>query len=564
MRLTRFLLVPVVAAAMLAAMPESVVRASCDPLPLVPRPVSAERLDIELTLQPGARVVLPEGAAKAFHKSAEIFADKVRLRHDLEIEVVSGLANERACEGSILVNEVVEECGLANMLPRGEAPGDEGYKLHAGESMLISARTAHGFHNALMTLMQLIHSSGSHVKVCAASIRDYPRFAWRGMLLDTARSFLPADVMKRYIDILSELKVSRLHWHLVDDQGWRIESKAFPRLHQKGGITSNLSSKKLEAIRDVKFDKNGKRVPRGRFERLSEARDMRGYYTREELEDIVTYAADRQVMIVPEIDVPGHSSAMLAAYPELSCSGKKTPVRQGPGIYPTALCPSKEEVYDFLDTLFAELSGIFPSPYVHIGSDEVLAIDWLNHPGNRELMQAHGYTDKHGLQSYFVERVNEILQHHGKTMIGWDEITGYAPEGSMVQAWRKHGFAAQAARAGHDSVVSPVTHCYIDYPQLAFTLKNLYLFEPIPERLEQEYHHRILGGEVNLWGERVTLENIDEKAFPRVLAHAEVTWSKKDDRDWKDFVKRLGKVKKDMEQRGVGFGATWRDIIMPF
>jgi len=181
---------------------------------------------------------------------------------------------------------------------------------------------------------------------------------------------------------------------------------------------------------------------------------------------------------------------------------------------------------------------------------------------NQWLIDEYGYEDNDGLQSYFVERVAEILAKHGKTMIAWDEVTGYAPEGSVVQAWRKHNYAKEAAENGNPSVISPVSHCYIDYPQLQFTMKNLYRFEPIPKGLDPDLEQLILGGEINLWGERVTLANIDRKAFPRLLAHAEVMWTPADRRNWYDFTKRLTVVRKGMKRRGVEFGVTWRDLML--
>jgi len=552
------------------------------PVPLIPRPVIVEEGQGHFDLLPGTPLILPHDAPDEWKQTARIFAEKVKRRHSVAVEVMvehhehGGCGRDCVapasgcqcacvpCKGAIVAGRAIESCGLSNLLPPEEVPRSEGYKIHAGESVLVFAQSAHGFHNALMTLLQMIQSREGNPRVACADIVDYPRFGWRGMLIDPARSYLPPDVVKRYIDILSELKINRLHWHLVDDQGWRVESKRYPRLHQTGGTVVHHSHRKLSALARVQYDRHGRRTKAPRFSSIEKARNMDAYYTQEEIKEIVAFAAERYVMVVPEIDVPGHCSAMLAAYPGLSCSGATVPLRKGPGIYRTALCPAKEEVYEFLDGLFDELSDLFPAPYVHIGSDEVMASDWMDYPGNVELMKKHGYKDKHDLQAHFVRRVNDILSSHGKTMIAWDEVTLYAPEGSVVQAWRMHSLARVAAEKGNDAIVSPVTHCYIDYPQLGFTLKNLYSFEPTPEGLDPDLHHHVLGGEVNLWGERVTLQNIDDKAFPRVLAHAEVVWSPPEAREWDDFIKRLGPVKSAMKERGVGFGATWRTIFSPF
>jgi N-acetyl-beta-hexosaminidase len=406
--------------------------------------------------------------------------------------------------GAIVIDDAMVLAGGTALADWQQA---EGYQLEVGESIRMAAVTPHGLHNGFMTLLQLI-AAGDPPTVPAVKVRDFPRFRWRGMLLDSSRSFLPPDVIRAYIDRLSELKLNVFHWHIVDDQGWRVESRVWPRLHEVGGTLAAMNTRKQIAL-----DRHGW------------GRDGRGYYTQDELREIVAFARERHVMIVPEIDVPGHSSAMLAAYPELSCSGKPVPLRDKPGIYLSALCPGKEEVYEFLDKLFEELATIFPAPYLHIGSDEVMAGDWQDYPPHQELMAKFGYTDNAGLQSYFVARVHELLKQRGRTMLAWDEVTDYAPAGSVVQAWRKHDYARAAAEKGREVVVSPVTHCYIDYPQLSFTLKNLYSFEPVPTGLDPSLHHLILGGEVNLWGERVTLDNIDRKAFPRVFAHSEVLWS---------------------------------------
>ena len=512
-------------------------------LPLIPRPVKVIPADGTFKIA-GARILLAPGADAREQTTARIFADKARARHGLNLAIGEAAGPGADCRGNILIGAAVEACGRSAELPAGEIPADEGYKLAVKPDGVLIAGSPHGIHNALATLTQLL-LAGNGGAVPAVAIIDYPRFPWRGMLLDPARSFLPPDVIKKYIDIFADLKMTRLHWHLVDDQGWRIESKVYPKLQEVGGILSNQSVKKNQAL-----DLNGWGA------------GGRGYYTQEELKEIVAYAADRYVMIVPEIDVPGHTSAMIAAYPELQCSGEQIEVPGvGAGIA-KALCPGKEEVYVFLDKLFGELATIFPAPYVHIGGDEVWVNNWMSAPENQELIKKHGYTNNDGLQSYFTERVNQILKKHGKTMIAWDEITSYLPEDSIVQAWRKQDFARQAAEAGHYSVVSPTSHCYIDYPQLQFTVKMLYGFEPLPEDLKPGDEKYILGAEVNLWGERVTLANIDGKAFPRVVALAEITWSPKDARNWPDFVTRLAPVKREMKKRGIEFGTTWRDIFL--
>ncbi|MFO8058856.1 MAG: beta-N-acetylhexosaminidase [bacterium] len=528
------------------------------PMPVIPRPVQLTEKSGDFPLRDGAAFVFP--GKEDWKRPALVFMEKIEKRHGVKLEAYSPVAaseaESRCGKDEVPVSTGCMPCQSSIISgPPGwcqeqekkhiNFPEAEGYEIKAGpHTVKLTAMSPAGMHNGLMTLLQLVRENERGPELPAVHVLDHPRFQWRGMLLDSARSFLPPDIIKKYIDLLSELKLNVLHWHLVDDQGWRIEVKSLPRLHEGGGVLSNLEDKKKRAL-----DRHGW------------GSDNRGYYTQEELKEIVEYAEARQVMIVPEIDVPGHTSAMLAAYPELSCSGKEVPLRKGPGIYPTAVCPGKESVYEFLDTLFGELETVFPAPYLHIGSDEVVASDWMEYPPNQDILEKTGYKGREGLQRYFVERVNEILEKHGKTMIAWDEVTHYIPEGAVVQAWRKHKYARVAAEKGHYSVVSPTSHCYIDYPQLTFTLKNLYHFEPIPEGLDRELRHYILGGEVNLWGERVTVDNIDRKAFPRVIGHAEVMWTPPELKDWEHFQSRLKRVKKDMQKRGVGCGVTWRDIF---
>jgi hexosaminidase len=560
---------PLMVAAMLIFLPGTS-SGKTQNLPLVPKPVSVEVMSGEAHLSGMPLLVLPSQADASWEATARVFIGKVENRRNIMIELVSEQelqarisqsSIEDVCPGAILIGDAADACALAPPPYEDPSVHKEGYALTTTGVILINASTPQGMHNGLMTLLQVIEA-GHGGDFPIVSIVDYPRFQWRGMLMDSSRSFLPPDVIKSFINRLSELKINVFHWHIVDDQGWRIESKVYPRLHEEAGILHNMSDKKLRALARVEMDGNGMRLSGKRFSSKEEAASSRGYYTQEELKEIVAYAAERQIMIVPEIDVPGHSTEMIAAYPELQCSGEPIEVAKVGQLARNAICPGKEEVYVFLDQLFAELATIFPAPYMHIGSDEVWTTEWMEAPENQWLIEEYGYVDNDGLQSYFVERVHKILKKHGKTMIAWDEVTDYAPDESIVQAWRKHEYAREAAERGLDSIVSPVTHCYIDYPQLNFTLKNLYHFEPVPKGLDPDYEHHILGGEVNLWSERVTLDNVDKKAFPRVIAHSEVMWTPPEQKDWKDFVDRMGPVRKGMKERGTKFGKTWRDLML--
>jgi len=453
-------------------------------------------------------ITLPEQADDAWVRKAYVFKDKLKERFGIDAGVISG-SGENAETPSILIEYVMHR--------------EEAYRLSVKDIIRISSGSHSGLHNAFMTLLQLIIRNKSSIVVPKVHIEDSPRFSWRGTLIDPARNFLPVCTVKEYIDHISELKLNILHWHLVDDQGWRMESLIFPRLHLSGG--------------------------------------KGGYYTQSDIREIIAYAEDRNVMILPEIDMPGHTSAMLSAYPELSCTGKPVELRQRPGIFASALCASNEAVYDFIDRLLGEVAGLFPFPFVHIGSDEVVAGDWLNHDACTSLMNKNGIKAKTGLNAYFVSRVNDILIKHGRKMIAWDEVTHFIPDGAIVQAWRNHKFALVAAEAGHDAIVSPTTHCYYDYPHIVTSVEKVYSFEPVPENITANPANHILGTEANLWGEWITPEKLTKRAFPRMLAHAEVCWTQKENRNFIHFRDRMHAVSDDMKKRGVRFGTNFEPFL---
>jgi hexosaminidase len=464
------------------------------------------------------RIALPKDADDAWKTRASIFEEKLRHRFSIAAETFIR-SNESETGSSIFV----ERSGGPGRISGNSNP-DEAYRLSIGEIIRIRTNTHSGLHNAFMTMLQLCSQNGSSVIIPKVDIEDSPRFPWRGTLIDPARNFLPVGTVKRYIDCISELKLNILHWHLVDDQGWRIESRTFPKLHWTGG--------------------------------------KGGYYTHAQIREIITYAENRNVMVLPEIDMPGHTSALLAAYPELSCTKKPVQIRQRPGIFPSALCVSNEAVYDFIDRLIAEVAGLFPFPYIHIGSDEVLAGDWLSHDACIGLMHKAGIKDKTGLHAHFVMRVNDILKKHDKKMIAWDEATRFMPDQAVIQAWRNHKFATIASKMGHDTIVSPTTHCYYDYPHVITPVEKVYSFEPVPPDLPENLAGHILGTEANLWGEWITPKRLFKRAFPRMLAHAEVCWTIKENRDYEHFKSRMQALSSRMKKSGVDFGTRFEPFLM--
>ena len=462
---------------------------------IIPRPVVFERRPGAVRLHRGVQVVLPGHVGPRWQTEAAVFTDSLESRFGVG-------------PGATRIDVRTD--------PSGDVPPAEGYEIRVGEAVEIRAATSHGLHNALASLLQLVEERDGGPVLLGSFVQDFPRFGWRGFMLDPARSFLPPAVLRGMIDRIARLKLNVLHLHLTDDHGWRLEVPTFPRLHQVGGTLSSLSPLK-----------------RGALERHGWG--DRGYYTCDELADIVGYAADRHVRVVPEIDVPGHTSAMLAAYPELSCSGDPVPLRTRPGIYRTALCPGKEAVYKVLREVFAEVTALFPDRYVHVGADEVAPEDWKGHLANLDT----GETTRDGLLGYFLARVAPILRQHGRTLVAWDEALELLPAGSVVQAWHHHDRVRQAAERGLDVIASPLAYSYLDQPRSMLDLRRVYAFEPIPPDLDPGLHHHVLGGEATLWGEYVTLDNLVSKAFPRLTAHAEVMWSPAERRDFDDFRGRL-------------------------
>jgi len=399
--------------------------------------------------------------------------------------------------------------------------GDEAYLMEVSiDSIKISANSPHGAFNGAMTLAQLFADAQKKTIPCL-SIIDYPRFPHRGLLLDPARNFLSIDMIKNVIDKMAQLKLNVLHFHIVDDQGWRFESKVFPKLQQVGGAS--------------------------------------GYYTQDQLRDLVKYGQDRFVTIMPEIEMPGHSSALLASYPELTCSGKKTSVSSKAGIYTSALCPGKPEVYEFLDKLIREVASVFPSYYIHTGSDEVMATDWQSFPGNRELEKKLAEKNNKGLQCYFINKVNQGFLSMDRRMTVWDEMVDCLPEGARAQAWRSIEAVKVAANANHEVVVSLVNPWYLDYPDWPWKLETVYLFDPVPADLAKDKEKFVVGGQGNLWGERAPEKKIMPKLFPRLIAISEVLWSPREARDWESFKDRLSHVRQTFEDQGVQF-FIWLNI----
>lgn len=487
---------------MLAAGPAE---AGAKALPLIPWPVEVE-------LGSGRYAFAAE--AKIYYGSA---GEAVAKLMAAELEEATGVKLELKAGAELGATTVAIEERPAIHSDRSAPAIPEAYLLQVGTvSVVLVGADRQGLLWAFRTFQQLLYEEQGQWFSPVVTIRDYPRFPRRSLLLDPARNFLSLEALKRQLDLMSAFKLNVLHLHLTDDQGWRLESKVFPRLHEVGG--------------------GGK------------------FYTQAQMQELIAYAQARGITVMPEIDMPGHSTALLAAFPELSCSGKPLAVSHQIGIHPNALCPAKEEVYVFLGALLAEVAALFPSEFIHIGSDEVVAADWEQCPACETLLADNHLSGKQGLHSYFVQRVDGIIRGLGKRTLAWDEVTEFAPAGVVIQAWRKRSWAEVAALQGREAVVSPVLWTYVDYNRILLPLRRCYQFEPVPAGLTPEQARLILGGGANLWGEWATEDRLDLQLFPRLLAVAEVYWSRPEQKNYRQFLDRLGEVRPRLEEKGVRFG----------
>jgi len=513
------------------------VQAQNSALNLIPQPV-------EVKLEKGS-FSLAKSTTIGFNKSESRITAEMLIR---KLNVATGF-NLKATQG----NKGAIQLNL-NSLP-DPLLGKEGYSLvSTSKSIIISANQPAGLFYGIQTLLQLLPveiESKEVVKlkwmIPAVSIKDYPRFAWRGLMLDVSRHFFTKEEVKLYLDEMARFKFNTFHWHLTDDEGWRIEIKSLPKLTEVGAW----------------------RVPRAGhfgdrdFPKPGEAATDGGFYTQDDIKEIVAYAKTLNITIVPEIDVPGHSMAAIAAYPELSCK-KDTSTRVSPGSkfsewygngtfkmnVENALNPSDENVYVFLDKVFTEVAALFPGQYIHVGGDECYKGYWKEDEGCQKLMKELGIRHVEDLQGYFMNRVEAILKKNGKKLIGWDEILegGIAPE-ATVMSWRGIKGGIEAAQMGHDVVMSPTTFAYLDYTQgertvdppiyASLRLKKCYSFEPVPDGVDAKY---ILGGQGNLWTEQVpTLRYAYYMTYPRAWALSEVYWSPKESKNWDSFIQRVEK-----------------------
>ncbi|KQV57022.1 MULTISPECIES: beta-N-acetylhexosaminidase [unclassified Caulobacter] len=487
--------------------------AATQALPIIPVPAELSRGSGVLVVRSGAVVSVPAGDAGALW-AARLLAAQVKQTRGLDLVVREGGAGQIVLARDPSVT-AAEGYGLT-VTPKGAR---------------IAAKDDAGLLYGAMTLAQLLSPDaafGQPVKVPALTVRDQPRFAWRGIMVDVARHFQPAESLKPLIDAMAAHKMNVLHLHLSDDQGWRVEIKRYPKLTEIGAWRTPPTAGEAPSVQ-----------PYG------------GFYTQDQIRDLVAYARERSVTIVPEIDLPGHAQAAVAAYPEIGVFGDRPSVAVDWGVNPY-LFDVDQPSLTFIEGVLDELMSLFPSTYIHVGGDEAIKDQWQRSPAVQARMRELGLKNEHEMQSWFIEHLGKYLAAHGRRLIGWDEILeGGLPASASVMSWRGEQGAIDAANQGHDVVLSPAPILYLDSLQSdradeppgrlsIMTLKDVYGYEPMPKGIAPDKVGHVLGAQANAWSEYlVTPAQIRHAIFPRLDAVSEITWSPKDKRDWTGFLDRL-------------------------
>jgi hexosaminidase len=505
---------------------------------IIPQPVKMELKEGNFNIDKHTSIRL-NNARRELQAAAQFFSNY--------IEKISGYTLPVKRKKSQSVQLSIEEI---------EGIGTEGYKLEVSPSSIkIRANTKAGIIYGMQTVFQTLPAvrTNATLQVPAMEITDFPRFKWRGLHLDVSRHFFSPEMVKQYIDLLASYKLNTFHWHLLDDQGWRIEIKKYPELTEVG------------AWRVDHTDKVWAERPQAK---AGEPATYGGYYTQEQIKEIIEYAARRNVTVVPEIEMPGHVASAIATYPHLSCTQKPQLPLTG-GNYTgmsSNYCAGNEEVFAFLQDVLDEVIELFPSEYIHIGGDELDKSSWEKCSRCQARIKAEGLEDEDELQSYFIKRIEKYLISKNRKMIGWDEILegGLAPE-ATVMSWRGEAGGIQAAKMGHDVVMTPGSPVYFDHYQagpegepLAIggfnSLKKVYDYEPIPEALSKAEEKFVMGAQANVWTEYITTaEHLEYMILPRMPALAEVVWSPKESKNWNSFNQRIQQHFRAYEQKGLHY-----------
>ncbi|WP_163518107.1 family 20 glycosylhydrolase [Gelidibacter japonicus] len=484
--------------------------------------------------------IIPMPAQMESTKGEFVLDQSVGMSFDSNLKVSATFLKEFIEKGSAIQ---LRQNNKISFIQDDTISNDEGYQLTITPKQIeIRAKTDQGAFYAVQSLRQLLPvdlENGTfymeNITIPSVTITDSPQFKHRGMHLDVGRHFFSVDFIKKYIDALAMLKMNTFHWHLTEDQGWRIEIKKYPKLQEVAAFREQTLIGSYNAD-PQQFD--GKRYG--------------GFYTQEEIKDVVAYAQNRHVTIIPEIEMPGHAQAAISAYPELGCTGEQIKVAETWGVFDHIFC-SKDETFEFLENVLDEVLELFPSKYIHIGGDEAPKTHWENCPNCQQRIKEEGLKDEHELQNYFITRIEKYLNGKGRQIIGWDEILegGLAPN-ATVMSWRGTQGAIEAAKQHHNVIMTPTSHCYFDYKQsdnedepLAnsggfLPLEKVYSFNPIPEELTEEESQYVLGAQGNVWTEYIPNEKqVEYMVFPRILAMSEVLWTPTNNKNYADFVARV-------------------------
>lgn len=513
---------------------------------VVPLPKSIQAATGNFVITAETRIRADKGAKPA----AELLAQRLRTSTGHPFPVRTG-ARVRETDGAITL--LVDKTG--------DWSSPEGYSLSASpRRVVIRGATPAGLFYGTQTLLQLLPPEAlsreprglTGLAMPAVEIRDEPAFEWRGFLFDVARHFFTKQEIMKLIDVMALHKLNRLQLHLTDDQGWRLEIRKYPELTKTAGWRKQIGFG-LDPASSTAYG------PDGRYG---------GFLSGSDVRELVAYAAARHILIVPEIEMPGHASGALSVFPQLSCAGGPYDRDMGGGVFAGVYCAGNEQTYEFLEDVLAEVMRLFPGEYIHIGGDEVPKANWKQCARCQALMKREGLKNENELQGYFVRRIEGFIRGRGRTLVGWSEIReGGLARNALLMDWIGGGL--EAARSGHDVVMTPTTFCYLDYYQSTnhasepraiggyIPLSKTYSFRPVPDGLEPERRRHILGVQGNLWTEYIaSLRHAEYMAFPRLSALAEVAWTPGDRRDYPDFLRRLEQMNLRLDQLGVNYRRT--------
>jgi len=508
-------------------------------IPIIPRPVAMQVKEGDF--------VIDNHTALRYNPADQ----QLRKQADFFSSYVSGVS------GYLLPKNAKLAKYIAFRLVNSPDLGQEGYRLDVTHTaIIITANSGAGIFYGIQSLFQLLPPvrTNAALKVPCMAVTDFPRFKWRGMMLDVSRHFFSPNIVKEFIDLMAQYKMNVFHWHLCDDQGWRLEIKKYPELTKVGAWRAERPGKIWGDCEPA---------------RAGEPAEYGGFYTQDQVREIVAYAKARNITIVPEIEMPGHSAAAMSAYPWLSCSQQpQLPVTGGQ--YPRGLqtnyCPGSDSAFMFLQHVLSEVIRLFPSTYIHVGGDEVDKTPWKNCSRCQARIRAEHLKDENELQSYVIRRIEKFLIAKKRKLIGWDEILegGLAPE-ATVMSWRGEGGGIQAAKMKHDVIMTPGSPCYFDHYQAGpegepiaiggfNSLRKVYGYEPVPRELGEEEEKYVLGAQGNVWTEYIaTPEHLEYMVLPRMAALAEVLWSPKESRDWAGFNQRIVAHFKAYDQKGLHY-----------